>query len=450
MTLDQYLNDVKTNGGEARAAAQFLDAATLRLREPEGALAPDLYSEYLYMDSRKQPTQAFGALETQVSQWRIGVRDQTKYGLSTNVYFLSQHTMLGGLTANPMILYQDYNESSAGIELTQNLWRNFLGEATRAELKAKMAAAREERLKHIWSLKNVMLRAENTYWSVVTYNQIVKLQEENVARAKRLRDWMRERAGLRLVDDVDALQAEASFTSRELELQNSLDERAVFLREFHTLRGQDSDASVELVELPPSDGMLKSVELTAKKMRREDFAMAMEKALQAEDFARASRSKLRPQLDLVAGISTNGLDARSSESFSEIRGAEHPTWNVGFRFSMALDFGILRDLKRGYVRAASAAVEQRQAVLFQEQRAWDDLTKKRREMQGRFERSLALERLQMDLVKKEQLRLRNGRTTTFQAINFEQNLALAQIQRVRAQLGLLQLHNTLKQFEEAL
>jgi hypothetical protein len=50
-------------------------------------------------------------------------------------------------------------------------------------------------------------------------------------------------------------------------------------------------------------------------------------------------------------------------------------------------------------------------------------------------------------VKREKRRLLDGRATTFEAINFEQNLALAQIGRVRAQLAFLQINNTIKTFE---
>lgn len=448
LTLEEYLGQVKSQSPEVRGLIEEVTANELRLRQADLLYSPEFYSKYQLYDNRAEPVNPFSPTRTQDTGWRAGVRDQTLWGLGADLYVGNNHTELSGV--NPTFIpLSDYHHSVVGLQLTQSLWRNGFGEASRGDYDAAKAASRIAYLQSKFQLKNLLTRAENTYWSVVSYNQIVKLQEENVDRAVKLRQWMNRRAGMRLVDDVDALQAQAAAEQRELELMQSLDERAALMRVFNTLRGVDSDGVQELVELPTSDFLLKMVKDPTQKMTREDFGILYEQAIAAAATAKAERSKVRPQLDLVAGVNSNGLDPRRSEASSEAYALENPTWNVGVTFSIPLDYTLLGDSRRSARAKKKAAEDKLTAAKFNEERAWDDILKQRQEAQRRFEKSTNLEKTQTQLVKRERSRLMNGRSTTFQSLTIEQNLASAQVQRVRAQLALLQIHNLIKEFEVA-
>jgi outer membrane protein TolC len=449
LTLSSYLEQVKTGSAETRAAIESIQSLELRVKEPEGPYSPEFYSEYHLFDNRTLPTNDMSPQESKGRQWKTGIRDQTTFGLKADAYFTSQRTTLGGVKQFPgMNFMTDYEQSSFGLNLQQSLWRDAFGEASRAERDGKKAAIRIDLLKQKFMLKNLLLRAENTYWSLVSYNQIVKLQEENVDRAKRLRDWMGQRAKMRLFDDVDAMQAEAAFQQRDLELQTSTNDRAAMLRQFNTLRGRNEESAETLAELPTSEFMLKTANDKSKRMSREDFQIVYEQAQASEAQSRATLSQLHPQLDLVGGIAGTGTDPVTSAAMNDASQGRHPSWSVGLQFSIPLDYSLISDIKHSYQAQKRAAADIREQARFNEERAWDDLLKQNREAQGIFERAISLEKLQTELVKRERQRLLNGRTTTFQSLTIEQNLALAQIARVRAQLGLLQLHNLIKQFEE--
>lgn len=452
LTLEQYLEEVKSKGPEGRALVEAVEAAELRMGEADLPLTPEFYGEYNLFDSRNEPSMPVQPSRTKSLSWRAGVRDQTLWGLGANLYLENVHTNMQGV--NPAFFpLRDYYDTKLGLELRQSLWRNAFGKAIRAEYDMNKANLRMESLRQKFELKNLLLRAENTYWSLVSSNQIIKLQQENVDRAKRLRDWMNKRANMRLVDDVDALQAQASLETRELELMSSIDERAALMRQFNTLRGVDQDEVGDLAELPTGRMLLKQVRDPSKRMTREDFAIVFEQANAARAMATGGSSRVSPQLDLVGSISSNGLDqidGRYSPSMDETMRLQNPEWAVGVVFSVPLDYGLLRDLRKGYRAAKRAADAREEQAKFNEQRTWDDLLKQNADAQRRFEKASLLEQTQTKLVQRERQRLLNGRSTTLQMITFEQNLALAQIQRVRAQLALLQIHNLLKTFEAAL
>jgi outer membrane protein TolC len=451
LSLQDYLNQVMTQNPEARAKKEALTKAELRMNEAEVPLSPNLYATYDYKDDRVEPTNPIAPAHSIGSVWKAGVKDQTKFGLGTDFYVSSSHVNLYG--GNPQFIpLNDYYQNIAGVELTQSLWRNSFGESTRAQYALQKAKNRMDAFQAKFDLKNIQLKAENAYWSVATLNQIVKLQEENVDRARRLTAFMNKRVKMRLVDDVDGLQVQASQETRELELQTSLDERASAVRQFNTLRGVANDDVGELSDLPDSDAMLKEVKDSSKRMSREDFRAIFEKARIDEEEARGARSMIAPQLDLRAGVATNGLNnphgTPASAAWSELEHGNNPTWHVGFTFSVPLDYTLIHDMSRSYKSAQKSAESMKEYAEFAEERAWHDLLQQKLEAQRRFERSLRLEKTQTELVKRERARLMAGRSTTLQTTTIEQNYASAQIQRVRSQLALLQVHNLLKQWGE--
>lgn len=446
LTLDEYLDQVRTQSPEGRQLAENIVSAELRIDEAELALTPQGYGEFGMSDNRMQPPVQFQARRTIGERWRFGARDQTTFGLSTDVFMTNTHTNIIGV--NPAFFpLREYHQPAVGIELTQSFWRNGFGKATRAELKAQQSASRMNLMKHQFAMKNLMLKAKNTYWSLVSIDQIINLQKENVDRAKKLSTWMSSRADMRLMDDVDALQAQASLETREMELQVSIDDQAVLLRQFNTLRAAPNDSSVELSDLPSKEDLLK-IQKTSGRMSREDFKIAFEDAEMQKNQAIASKSKILPQLDLKGKITTNGLSGNFSEATERMWTGAYPAWEVGVSISFPLDLSLLGNLKNAFDAQNRATDESKQNAKFTEERFWQDVTKQQAEAQVRFHKALKLEQLQTKLVKKEQQRLRNGRTTTFQTIGIEQNLALAQIQRVRNQLALLQIHNVIESFEQ--
>ncbi len=445
LTLAEYLNQVRNENPQAKSLAQQADSIKLRMEEADSILIPELYGLVEQFDDKRDQISNFAQSRAQGHRWQLGLRKQTSFGLQGNVYFLTQRNTL---TNAPAFAFSstDYQDSTAVFELRQSLWRNGFGDATRADIEARRSELRAEELRARFELKNLLLNAEDLYWALVSYNQIVKLQEENVERAMKLRDLMRRKSGLRLVDDVDALQAQAAFESRELELKTSRDERAALIRQFNTMRGRDSDEIEKLDEFPAEEMVMKVASKPG--MTREDFKILMEQARVMDMKSRSARSTIQPKLDLVATYGSNGMDGRTANSYSEAHEFRHPYWTVGLQFAVSIDIGTINDIRRGYAANRRAARELAHHAQFSLERVYADLHRKLHDAQDQYERARKLERLQTELVQKERRRLINGRTTTFQALTLEQNLAAAQIQRVRAQLALVQARNQLKSFEE--
>lgn len=446
LSLNKYLDQVKSQSADGRAAVESLVAAQQGLEQADLPYAAEFFAEYDWTDDRKETmAPAFMGDRTISNDWKFGLRKQTTFGLSGDVYYENTKTDLNGVS--PQLLpTPGFSDIKGAADVKFSLWRNGFGEQNRADLRENRAKHRIDYLKAKSVLKDLLLKAQNTYWSVVSFNQVIKLQQENVDRAKRLRDRYVRKANLKLFDDVEAIQAEANLASRDLELEQSINDRAVMVREFNRLRGVSSDHAEDLDVLPEKE-LLTRMTKNSRRMSREDLLIAFEQATVTEAHSTAERSKIRPQLDLIAYAATNGHDALQDSAYRETAHFNNPTYRVGVQFSMPLDFSLLTKLRASHRASAKAAADQNQAAAFDEERVWNDLLEKKKEAQSHFEKALTVERLNTNLVKRERQRLSNGRTTTFELLNFEQNLALAQIQRVQAQLALMQVHNVIQTFE---
>jgi outer membrane protein TolC len=448
LNLDKYLEQVKSQSADGRAAVAALAAAEQSLNQAELPYAPEFFAEYAWTDDRKETmAPAFMGDRTISKDWKLGLRKQTTFGLSGDLYYENGRSELNGVS--PQLLPNPgFTDVKGAADVKFSLWRNGFGEQSRAELRAGRAKLRIAWLKAKMELKDLLLKAQNTYWTVVSYNQVIKLQQENVERAKRLRDRYVKKANLKLFDDIEAVKAEAALAARDLELEQSINDRAQAVREFNRLRGVASDRAEDLAALPEKELLMRHAK-SSRHMSREDLQIAFETAKLTEAQSTAERSKIRPQLDLIGYAATNGHDALQDPAYRETEHFNNPTYRVGVQFSMPLDFSLLAKLRESHRASLRAAADQTQAAAFDEERVWNDLLERKKDAQSRFEKALNVERLNTTVVKRERQRLSNGRTTTFELLNYEQALAESQVHRVQAQLALLQIHNMIQTFDSA-
>ena len=290
LTLADYLNQVKTKNSQVQALSKNVEAYKNRVDEGEQITTPYIFGEYNLFDDKKETMMpAMQGERTKNMNWKAGIKQQTPFGLGASLYLTTQRTHLYGVNT-AFVPQDDYAETAAVLELRQSLWKNSFGAATRGDRDAVNAGNRLQWMQNRFALKNLMQEAEATYWTLASFNQIVKLQQGNVERARKLRDLMNSRLKMKLIDDVDAMQAQASLESRELELKASLDEQAAALRMFQTLRNSDESNVEALQELPIQEWLTKQKALPTNP-KREDFEVKRAQSLLTEAKAKAGKSK---------------------------------------------------------------------------------------------------------------------------------------------------------------
>jgi outer membrane protein TolC len=451
-SLERFLKAVQERNPEVAAIASNTKSLEERLDEAEIQLSPIAFSDYKYLSDGKQTSNPlFMGEKTTATDFRLGVKKDFATGLSSSVYLETVRTNIHGVNSS-FIPMNDYTESRAVVELRQSLWRNGFGDQTKAQIESSNKKIKAEMLRSRYQLKTQLLGAENVYWTLASLDRILKLQVENVERAHKLAVLMANRAGSNLVDDVDALQATAALQARELELKQSEDDRAAALRQFYTLMGseQQQEREVELEMFPEKEWTDQMRGLSKTSRKREDFEAMRSQGSAHIAESKSNQSNINPDLNLVASYASNGRDGLVSKSYQDAGKLDHPTWNLGIVFQIPLDFHLIHKLRAAYRAQKEAGEEILGQADFQEKRLWDDLIFKRKDAQSQYELASEIEKVRAKIVTRDHLRLINGRSTTFQAVTFEQELAAAQIQKVRAELVLIQIHNQIQLFAEVL
>lgn len=444
-SLQNYLESVKTTNKDARALVLQIEASEVKVQRAALSLSPQIFAEYNAFDDRTPPVFPFTPTRKEGDIFKIGIEKQTTLGLEGKLYFENSRNTLYGL--NPAFnIPPSYSQARAVLELRQSLWNNSFGEKVRADLKADVAEAQSLLESQKFQLKQILLNAENTYWAMVTLNQIMTLQQENVARAKKLSEWMSKQGRMKLSDDVDVLQAKAAYEMRSMELETSRSDRNAMARTFNLLRGTENAEVENLQDLPPFK-MDDYKNLLSKKIQREDYKSNKLKAFEMENRALSGRSSLKAKVDLVGTVASNGLDPQFAGAYNELKDYQYPSWTVGLQVRFPLNVSLTQKMKRAVKNDIAAAQESGQNVDFLLEKEWQDVVEKQKEYFDLFVRSRDIEKSYNTIVEKERRRLQNGRSTTFTLLNLEQTLVTSQIQRAKAQLALLQIQNMLKTFE---
>jgi outer membrane protein TolC len=445
LSLDEYLGQVRLNNEGVRGAKLGSEAKGLRLSESTLFFKPSIFLNGEFSDD-KRPTNAptFQGNQTVRNTFRAGLsqnyRTGTKASLSYNIF----KTEING--ANPGVLTRDtFYDIAPQIELSQSLWRNFMGTEFEANEQAQRSQVEASRLNDQFTLKQLLIKAENAYWRLVFAEQASKVQKESLDRAMKLRDWNAKRMRNNLVDESDYLQTEANLQSRELENENASIELETAKREFNSVRQSNEDVSLIGTSAADREFLL-SVQAPEKSGPREDVLIAIEnqKAIAASSIL--GNEKNKPNLELYGSYAMYGRDLKYSDAYNQSVGGTTPWTIIGMRFTTALDFVSVSEYKKGYAQEKAAAEMTARRKTYEVDREWEILSQRFDQFKKRLKLSKRMEDIQLRKLSSEKKRFGQGRTTTFQVLQFEQDYANTQLLKLRNEQELITVYNQLKLF----
>lgn len=445
LSLDAFLGEVRKNNQGIQASLSASTGAMERSGEGSLLFAPTLVGSAQLASDKKEPTTTLMGTGTNANSYSIGVQQQTPFGLVAKFsYGVSYMDIMGSQAINPA----QFNEAKPTLELSQSLLRNGFGREMRASRDALTSAALAQSYAESFKAKVALAEAESTYWRLALARETVKVLQETLSRAQKMRDWSKNRVDLNLADKSDLLQSEAALQLRKLEYQSAVDEEQSAARAFNTSRGVASDEVPEKLE---AIDMSLIGQLNAPKRSdvREDVKAALEQQRAAAASAMIGQEKNLPSLDLFGSIALNGKSTQLDTAVTNSLTGQHPTMAVGLKLSAPLDFATVSKNREGYRKEADATELVTRRKMFEQERDWQDLNAKLTDAQSRLEVSWRIEKIQKDKLTAERDRLERGRTTTFQVLLFEQDYLTSQLNRIRSTADILRLVAQMKTFSSA-
>lgn len=427
LTLDAYLRQVAASHDGAKAAAQAEDGARRVSAEGEIPLAPTLFVEgQRSLDASPKDFPAAQGQRVEIGSLKAGVSKVTDFGATVKAYYLFSRSDLNGADPN-FVNPTSFYRASPAAEVSVDLWRNAFGRETRAGV----AAARESALSRAFdqrlSRKRILSDAEQAYWTLSAARKSALIAAGSRERADRLRDWVADRVKRSLMDRAELAEAEAAARLRALEQRQAEDDRAAAERAFASLRGS-VDAPDELAPLSDDGSGL------TRAAAPDDAVSAAHAADAAAGEAALGVEKTRPKVEAYASGALNGRDPGAAATVSDSFGPAGPSWAVGARVSVPLDWSLTGGVGDGHRLEAAAARARAARVAFESERNWRDLDAKLSDARRRAELAAAIEDAQKTRVDAERERQSEGRTTTYFVLQAEQDWASAKRARVDADL----------------
>lgn len=440
LTLDEYLGQVRLNNEGVRGARLGQEAKALRTNEGSLYFRPSIFFNAEFSDD-KRPTIApsFQGNRTIRESYSAGLsqnfRTGTKAALSYNIY---KTDIRGSQVALPM-----FYDVAPKIEVSQSLWRNWLGREFEGTEIAQNSQIEANRLNDQFNVKQLLIKAENAYWRLVFAEESLKVQKESLARAAKLRDWNSSRMRNNLVDEADYLQAEANLQNRELELETASIELETAKKEFNSIR--QSNDEVTLLDNSSSDrAFLMNASLPEKSGIREDVLIAIENQKIATANSALGFERNKPNLEVYGSFSLNGRRRDYGDSYDMANDGKNAWTIYGLRFTTPIDFGALSDYRKGYAQEKVAAELNSRRKTFEVDREYDILSQRFDLFKKRLKLSKRMEEVQLKKLTSEKRRFNQGRTTTFQVLQFEQDYANTQLLTIRNESELVAAYNQLK------
>lgn len=291
--------------------------------------------------------------------------------------------------------------------------------------------------------QELLLTVQNSYWDLVAALEQAKVADTTLELGRQQLDQNQRRLDAGVGTEVDVLQAQANVAVREQErLQSQVDVKTAADRLKASLFANDFgrwDIEIDPITPLPTDVQYTVVPWQAA------LAVALEERAEMRsqrlaiqraeiDLQRAGNER-QPALDLTLSSSARGFDSDSSEAFDSASSWEFPTSQAALSFSLPIFNRAAKNAERAaralVIRShleadrveLSITTEVRNAVRQVEYQA---------EAVRAATKSLELARRQLEA---EEARYREGLSTTFQVLEFQQKLAeaLSSEKRARAE-----------------
>ena len=435
LTLDDYMHQVAKKNKLLASYDLSIEASNDRQEAGDLALSPLLTAAYSETKDKSLPSAVADERDTAVTSLGLSKKFSTGTQLSLTANTFRYNYLLPVVPGTP-----GYSKGGVGLSLTQSLWKDFFGAATRLRHQRESSTNKFETLNVELKRRLAEIEYESDFWDYIVSIEDKKLKQSNYDRAKKLESWTANRVSNGISDDSDLLQVKALTARRELELaavNDDLKSKEVKIRQnldlsaaeaFPEFTANLTDARPYITELAKQKNIIKL-----------DAYLNSLDADVKQTLAEEVNESLLPDLSVTGQYNTSSYDLDHSTMQNNLTKTDRPVTYVGVNFSWM--FG--SDAKSAQLSAARkealAAQYRAQQSKVAGEEAWTEYLRK---YEIAKENVLTLERiakLQSDRSKSEQQKFTKGRTITSNVVNAITDSAEAEVSYLRAKSGLRKL-----------
>ena len=328
--------------------------------------------------------------------------------------------------------------SQAAITVTQPLLKNFWTDQGRTEIKLRKNAIRRSEWAFRLLVMDIVKRVADAYYDLLAARDQIRVQAKALELAQQLVAENRKKVEVGTLAPLDERQAEAQaataksdltaaiFASQEAE--NLL--KALISHEFTGIQPTTIEPTEKLVAVFQALNLAESWRTGLE--QRPDYLLAKQE-LENRDIALVFRkNQLYPQLDVVGTYGRSGLGGSTADSWETIDDNRFPNWGG----AIILSFPLTSKSERSAYKSAKLA---KQASILGLKRVEDSILQEidiaLKAVKSAYDATESSRQARIyaeEALSAEQKKLENGKSTSFQVLQFQRDLTDASSKEIRA------------------
>ncbi len=242
-----------------------------------------------------------------------------------------------GAPTSTQTIYPSLTNDYLGFQLEQPLWGDSFGYGTRSLINSAETNLKAEKLKRADDLQELVLTGLRQYWKTVVANQNLHESISSRDRAQKLADTVRRKSSYGYSNPGELYQALADLETKNQSIKSA---SLTYLQETAALAAlldypEDTEFDFVVPNDVPPVPKLPDVKIEdSRKMRSQVLTVESK-----DQLLTSAKSDGQPRLNLLAGVSTTGLDESPTKSASEMWTGTQPQYYVGMKFEYSFGSG---------------------------------------------------------------------------------------------------------------
>ena len=430
MDLKDFLVQVKSQHHGLQALELAKAASDERRQAGDISLVPVLQIKGQYTKDEKVPN-FLGASNSQSTVYGLGLSQ--KFSTGTNLSLTANTgSYLNPDIASPTVAanYGSYVSGSLNFQISQSLWKDAFGHATRLRREREQVTSQAEKASADAQWRSLLVDAEKSYWDYVYLLEELKLRKASLERAQKILTWVSKRTSDGIGDKSDLLNAKALLATRKLQLQMSDDDIKAAgqkIRDSLEMSSQDSLPQIQgsIHQARHSkyyvDGRGRTVSYDAYLK----YLNSKIKGIAADETADAVKS----DLVLSGGYASNPYKTGTEIDYAvnNLAVFNKPTATVALTWTYMFDTQVKNSQQSQARKEALSSQMQSDHAMIEGQSQWKEYLRRYDELSRRILTAAEISTLQMERAKSEQSKLSRGRSITQNVILAEQDAAESEL-----------------------
>ncbi|MDR2617109.1 MAG: TolC family protein [Endomicrobium sp.] len=446
LTLDDYLELVLKNNNELKSIQSNIEAVKGKLAEIEMVYSYSLSAGASYADDKSgRPFSILGRPD-EVKKFAYDATVNKMFGLGTQVSLGLNGSHSDSNFANDAM---DCNviDIAPFVKLQQSLWKDINGGSTKASIAKAKSIAKSALYLSEYQKQKALLNAKMAYWDLSYAKTVVDFRKNALDRLQRILEWNQKRFNMDLVEKSDFLQSQLAVKLGNLKLKDAYEQENKANRALNQfLSISDGIVKYDVEKFEGKGKSFNSDYEPKKNCTRLDVLSGLEDVNTAMYDQIANKKSSGADLVLNGQFALNGLDKDFEFVKDNLTKAERPSYSLGLRYSLPLNFKLRKVLDQGYEAAKVSAQEKAKYLSLKGNNDWQQLLDDWNDAKLKNILTVEIEEIQKQKKQEDEMLLKTGRTTTYLVLQTEQDLDDATLGVLRSVLELIKISETAKTF----